>query len=684
MMENPPPLAVEGKEERQSVGGVGAAAVDGGDSGSGEGAVVITTNRKEDESAKKLLPVPETTIATIPTHKTDNEGKNDDGGEKNSNDEKKKILYRDVRADTRCSICWGTVKNCVTVRVCLHRFCNDCVQESIRKNQMCCPECRAKVASRRDFVKDPKFDAIVSAIYEAKGGAEAYDEKEEKFSRKEATTILEDNLEKQREERSRYDAIAEQIKREQQERKEQRLERERLRAQREHEQRERILAVERNVRSQQQEQLQRQIAMQQQQRAMAERGIDLDDPHLEHRGKLDKGVNVLTDDDDRDEAERYRSQEEYDRRVREVKEKIKREADAKRMAMMACGLKLFNWEGVEKLKPLPPQMNLANKTSEHANDSGNDNEQHEKRKREDGEEEEEERQAQLKREEEKRNFEAFSKEHKISERVAYKKVKEQLSFMDLVKAKKFDLELANWTSGSKTVSEKEGGQDKDRGSDEENDVSLTNINNRASEGHNLAGTAATSTAPINLRAYVPKKLTISHENGMMHKSAIAREDFIHISLRRVLGDPLAIAKFDHMLVPKDLTIENLLSSFVVQNYFVSAIVWKDKEGSEEKKKNEQLRVANFKFGEEADEVMCAECGSGHMPEKILLCDGCDAGLHCFCLTPKLDEIPEGDDPWYCDKCERKKPRKDTTVCELFKDEIEKGAYPLVLNYTGRA
>ena len=78
---------------------------------------------------------------------------------------------------------------------------------------------------------------------------------------------------------------------------------------------------------------------------------------------------------------------------------------------------------------------------------------------------------------------------------------------------------------------------------------------------------------------------------------------MHISLRRVLGDPLAIAKFDHMLVPKDLTIENLLSSFVVQNFFVSAIVWKDKDGSEEKRQNEQLRVANFKFGEEADEVM---------------------------------------------------------------------------------
>ena len=591
----------------------------------------------------------------------------------NNNNDDKKILYRDVRADTRCSICWGTVKNCVTVRVCLHRFCNDCVQESIRKNQMCCPECRAKVASRRDFVKDPKFDAIVSAIYAAKGGAESYDEKEERFSRKEATTILEDNLEKQREEKNRYDAIAEQIKKEQQERKEQRLERERLRAQKEIEQRERMAAVERDMRMQQQDQLQRQIMMQQQRRALAGGGVATDH-------QLEKSVGIIDDYDDLIQGDRYKSQAEYDRRVREAKDKIKREADAKRMAMMASGMKIFNWEDDNKLKPLPARMDVAIKTSDHANDNENTSEQLEKRKRE-----EEERQVQLKREEERRNFEAFTREHKMSGRVDYKKVKEQLSFTDLVKAKKFDLELANGTSNSKTVSGKESGEGKDRGSDEENDVSLANINNRAAQGHHAAtANAATTAAPINLRGFVPKKMTISHENGMMHKSAIAKEDFMHISLRRVLGDPLAIAKFDHMLVPKDLTIENLLSSFVVQNFFVSAIVWKDKDGSEEKRQNEQLRVANFKFGEEADEVMCAECGAGHSPEKILLCDGCDAGLHCFCLTPKLDDIPEGDDPWYCDKCESKKPHKNTTVYELFKDEIEKGAFPLVLNYTGRA
>jgi hypothetical protein len=529
------------------------------------------------------------------------------------------------------------------------------------------------VASRRDFVKDPKFDAIVSAIYAAKGGAESYDEKEERFSRKEATTILEDNLEKQREERNRYDAIAEQIKKEQQERKEQRLEKERLRAQKEIEQRERMAAVERDMRMQQQDQLQRHIMMQQQQRALAGGGVATDH-------QLEKSVGIIDDYDDLIQGDRYKSQAEYDRRVREAKDKIKREADAKRMAMMASGMKIFNWEDDNKLKPLPARMDVAIKTSDHANDNENTSEQLEKRKRE-----EEERQVQLKREEERRNFEAFTREHKMSGRVDYKKVKEQLSFTDLVKAKKFDLELANGTSNSKTVSGKESGEGKDRGSDEENDVSLANINNRAAQGHHAAtANAATTAAPINLRGFVPKKMTISHENGMMHKSAIAKEDFMHISLRRVLGDPLAIAKFDHMLVPKDLTIENLLSSFVVQNFFVSAIVWKDKDGSEEKRQNEQLRVANFKFGEEADEVMCAECGAGHSPEKILLCDGCDAGLHCFCLTPKLDDIPEGDDPWYCDKCESKKPHKNTTVYELFKDEIEKGAFPLVLNYTGRA
>ena len=140
----------------------------------------------EEEAEEQPLDPPTTTTTTTTTTRVGEkeeleekrlEATNGDEKEEEKEEQqgkiKKVVLYRDVRADTRCSICWGTVKNCVTVRVCLHRFCNECVQESIRKNQMCCPECRAKVASRRDFVRDPKFDEIVNAIYAAKGGAES-------------------------------------------------------------------------------------------------------------------------------------------------------------------------------------------------------------------------------------------------------------------------------------------------------------------------------------------------------------------------------------------------------------------------------------------------------------------------------------------------------------------------------
>ena len=35
-------------------------------------------------------------------------------------------------------------------------------------------------------------------------------------------------------------------------------------------------------------------------------------------------------------------------------------------------------------------------------------------------------------------------------------------------------------------------------------------------------------------------------------------------------------------------------------------------------------------------------------EMTLLCDGCDAAWHIFCLDPPLREVPEGD--WYCSNC----------------------------------
>jgi hypothetical protein len=38
-----------------------------------------------------------------------------------------------VRHDTRCAVCWGTLKKVKVVSPCLHRFCSGCIEEHLRK-----------------------------------------------------------------------------------------------------------------------------------------------------------------------------------------------------------------------------------------------------------------------------------------------------------------------------------------------------------------------------------------------------------------------------------------------------------------------------------------------------------------------------------------------------------------------
>jgi histone demethylase JARID1 len=49
-----------------------------------------------------------------------------------------------------------------------------------------------------------------------------------------------------------------------------------------------------------------------------------------------------------------------------------------------------------------------------------------------------------------------------------------------------------------------------------------------------------------------------------------------------------------------------------------------------------------------DTLLCEICAAGHHEDKIILCDRCDKGYHLFCLSPPLDEVPEGD--WLCPQC----------------------------------
>jgi hypothetical protein len=48
------------------------------------------------------------------------------------------------------------------------------------------------------------------------------------------------------------------------------------------------------------------------------------------------------------------------------------------------------------------------------------------------------------------------------------------------------------------------------------------------------------------------------------------------------------------------------------------------------------------------DVRCEACGSGDGADELLLCDGCDRGLHIFCLRPILPRVPAGD--WFCPSC----------------------------------
>lgn len=49
-----------------------------------------------------------------------------------------------------------------------------------------------------------------------------------------------------------------------------------------------------------------------------------------------------------------------------------------------------------------------------------------------------------------------------------------------------------------------------------------------------------------------------------------------------------------------------------------------------------------------DATFCEICGSSDREDRMLLCDGCNLGFHMECLTPALQEVPEG--YWYCNEC----------------------------------
>ncbi|XP_027172737.1 putative E3 ubiquitin-protein ligase RING1a [Coffea eugenioides] len=70
-----------------------------------------------------------------------------------------------LRTNVQCPICLGIIKKTRTVMGCLHRFCQECIDKSMRIGNNECPACRIHCSSRRSLRDDLDYDTLIEAIY---------------------------------------------------------------------------------------------------------------------------------------------------------------------------------------------------------------------------------------------------------------------------------------------------------------------------------------------------------------------------------------------------------------------------------------------------------------------------------------------------------------------------------------
>ncbi|KAL6853491.1 hypothetical protein ACP4OV_019520 [Aristida adscensionis] len=112
----------------------------------------------------------------------DSESSQSDGG--GGDDEFMLVKLAEIRKEVQCPICLGIIRKTRTVMECLHRFCRDCIDKSMRLGNNECPACRTHCASRRSLRDDPNYDALIAALYP---DIDKYEEEELAFSEQEKT-----------------------------------------------------------------------------------------------------------------------------------------------------------------------------------------------------------------------------------------------------------------------------------------------------------------------------------------------------------------------------------------------------------------------------------------------------------------------------------------------------------------
>lgn len=72
--------------------------------------------------------------------------------------------YLAVVGAFQCIICWSTLTRPKLVRACLHRFCEDCIEKSLRMGRNECPVCRVFVPSKRNLASDEGCEALIQNL----------------------------------------------------------------------------------------------------------------------------------------------------------------------------------------------------------------------------------------------------------------------------------------------------------------------------------------------------------------------------------------------------------------------------------------------------------------------------------------------------------------------------------------
>ncbi|ESO11968.1 hypothetical protein HELRODRAFT_184809 [Helobdella robusta] len=87
------------------------------------------------------------------------------------------VSPRSLHNELMCPICLDMLKNTMTTKECLHRFCQECIITALRSGNKECPTCRKKLISKRSLRPDPNFDALISKIYPCRDEYDAHQER---------------------------------------------------------------------------------------------------------------------------------------------------------------------------------------------------------------------------------------------------------------------------------------------------------------------------------------------------------------------------------------------------------------------------------------------------------------------------------------------------------------------------